>query len=257
MPKADCSIITETPGIDASHEQWSMLYTRYYIAAERADGKDVLEVACGAGIGLSYIAKHAKSVVAGDIDEANLQIATTNHADNAKVRVQYLDAHDLTFPDNSFDLVLLYETIYYLDDPSRFVTEAKRVLRPGGTLIVVSVNCNWSGFNPSPFSARYLTAPDLFSLISTAGFSVELFGAFPDVIEGTKQRVVSLVRQVAVKLHLIPKSMKGKELLKRLFMGKLKPLPDKLKEGAAPVEPLSAISSGDPRPEYKAIYAFA
>ena len=65
MPAPDYSIITEIPGIDASQEQLSMLLTRYHVAAERAEGMDLLEVACGAGIGLEYLAvrQGAKTIV--------------------------------------------------------------------------------------------------------------------------------------------------------------------------------------------------
>lgn len=46
------------------------------------------------------------------------------------------DAQELPFPDASFDTVVCGEAIYYLDEPERFIAEAYRVLRPGGTLLI-------------------------------------------------------------------------------------------------------------------------
>jgi len=36
-----------------------------------------------------------------------------------KIKVDLMDAHDLKFPDKSFDIVLLYEAMYYLKDPEK------------------------------------------------------------------------------------------------------------------------------------------
>lgn len=42
-----------------------------------------------------------------------------------KIKVELMDAHNLNFPDKSFDLVLLYEAIYYLEEPQKFVAGAQ------------------------------------------------------------------------------------------------------------------------------------
>ncbi|MBI2099171.1 class I SAM-dependent methyltransferase [Candidatus Uhrbacteria bacterium] len=48
------------------------------------------------------------------------------------------DAHALPFPDNSFDLVLCIEVLEHLKSPERAIAEMKRVLRPGGKLILTT-----------------------------------------------------------------------------------------------------------------------
>jgi len=58
----DYTTVTEMPGLKASREQLAMLYTRYAFAAKFCDGKDVLEVGCGAGQGLGYLATKARKV---------------------------------------------------------------------------------------------------------------------------------------------------------------------------------------------------
>ena len=84
-------------------------------------------------------------------------------------------------------------------------------------LIVCSVNKSWSAFNPSPFSTAYYSAPELFALFTEHGFRTEIFGAFPTTTDSLLRKVVSLIKRTAVSLHLIPRSMKGKQWLKRIF----------------------------------------
>jgi len=164
-----------------------------------------------------------------------------------------LDGHALPFADRSFDVVLLYEAIYYLARPDAFVREARRLLRAGGVLIICSANPERQDFNPSPFSARYLNAGDLTSILDAHGFRARVFGAFPVARHGSGA-VVSAIKRAAARLHLIPKSMKGKEWLKRLFLGPLEPFPAEVHENIAsfhaPV-PLAPEVAAD----FKVLYA--
>jgi hypothetical protein len=51
--------------------------------------------------------------------------------------------------------------------------------------------------------------------------------------------------------------MKGKELLKRIFFGRLTPIPRELSPGVAPIEPLVRIEEAGDLTKYKMIYAVA
>ncbi|MGH2400581.1 MAG: class I SAM-dependent methyltransferase, partial [bacterium] len=99
--------VTEVPGSGATREQLAMLYTRYHFAATHCAGKDVLEVACGPGIGLGYLGRSARVVVGGDYDETMLQTAHAHYRDRA--RVLRLDAHTLPFAGRAFDVIILFE----------------------------------------------------------------------------------------------------------------------------------------------------
>lgn len=66
--------------------------------------KEVLEVACEAGIGLGYLARNARKVIGGDYDGKLVQIAKGHYED--RVEVRQLDAHNLPFDDKSFDIVI-------------------------------------------------------------------------------------------------------------------------------------------------------
>jgi hypothetical protein len=124
-------------------------------------------------------------------------------------------------------------------------------------LLIATVNINWSEFSPSPFSTRYFSVPELGKLLQGDGFKVEFYGAFSTTPKTPKQKIISNIRRTAVALHLIPKTMKGKELLKKIFYGKLITLKEEIEEGVCEYEPPENISSNKPNFEYKVIYAVA
>lgn len=225
--------VTEIPEGKASQEQLERLYARYKFAGEFCNQRNILEVACGSGIGLGYLANNANKVVGGDIDEELLAIPKRTYHERRNIKIARFDAENLPFKEKRFDIVLLYEAIYYIKHPERFTREVVRVLGPGGKLIVCTVNKDWADFNPSPMSEKYFSVSELHSLLSQVFPRVELFGAFPVSQKGSKDVLLSLIKRIAVSFHLIPKTMKGKEFFKRFFFGKLTPLPFELDEGAA------------------------
>jgi len=249
----DYTSVTEVPGLGASGEQMSMLVTRYNLASDLCVSKDVLEIACGSGIGLGYMAQKARRVVGGDLNEHVLRIALRHY--DGRIPLVRLDAERLPFAKQTFDVVVLYEAIYYLATPGTFLDECQRILRHGGTVAVCSVNREWPDFNPSPFSHRYFSAGELQDLLRDHGFEVCLYGAFRTGNKLVRDRLVSWLKRTAVALNLIPKTMKGKEWLKRLFLGKLTEIPPEIGDGMAAVEQLDLIRGESPQPQYKVVYA--
>ena len=248
----DYATVTETPGTAALPETLDALRTRYDLAADLSAGGDLLEVACGPGIGLGYLQRRCARVVGGDCDEGLVDQARRHYGD--RVRVDRLDAGALPYPDDSFDAVLLLEAIYYLPEPAAFVAEARRVLRPGGVLLICSANPERPDFNPSPFTFRYFSARELADLLADHGFTVELAAAFPVAAAGAAGRFYGLLRNVAVKLRLIPRTMGGKELLKRILYRNLQPLPAELTD-QGDVVPLEAVPAQTAVTGHKVIYA--
>ncbi len=250
---ADFTTVTEVPGVGASAQQLEMLYSRYVYAASFCAGKDVLEVACGAGTGLGYLGRRARRVVGGDVTGPLLRRAGLHYQD--RVHLVRLDAHVLPFRPASFDVVVLFEAIYYLSRPERFVDECRRVLRPGGVLLVCTVNKEWSDFNPSPFSTRYYSAAELSDLLAARGFRVEVLGAFSSRPATGREWAISMVKRSAVALRLVPRTMAGKQLLKRVFLGRLAPLPAEIRDGCAEYVAPSPIAEPSEAPGYKILYA--
>lgn len=256
MPSSpDYTIVTELPGGRASREQISRLYHRYRTAVPFARGREVLEVGCGAGQGLGYLAREARRVVGGDCTEASLLEARRHY--NGRASLVRLDAQHLPFPDASFDLVALFEAVYYLSRPEQFFGEARRVLRDGGTLLVSTVNCQWVDFNPSALSVHYLSAPELARSLRRQDFDVKLYGAYRAALETAREKAVSALKRSAVALGLMPRSMKGKEFFKRIFFGRLEPLPVEIEDGLAEYLPPEPVAADETDTRHKILYAVA
>lgn len=213
----DYEAVTELAGEEVSSEQLARLCNRYYWAADYCDGKDVLEVACGTGPGLGYLGKTARSVIASDISETIVARAKAHYAD--RFRILQLDATATGLPDASVDVILIFEALYYIPDPARFVAECRRLLRPGGSVLVSNANKDLFDFNPSPHSHVYHGVRELGELFGAAGFKTEFFGATPISEALLLQRLLRPIKAVVVKLNLMPKTMAGKKLLKRLVFG--------------------------------------
>lgn len=235
----DFSSVTEIAGHPVTQDQLDRAYSRYMFASEFTRGKDVLEVACGTGVGLGLMS--AQRVIAGDITFDFVKRVGSNAAQ--------LDAQFLPFGSSRFDIVILFEAIYYLPDARRFVREAYRVLRPGGVILVASSNREWIDFNPSPHSTRYYSCSELAELLSAERFHVESFVGFPAARGGLK----GMVKRTAVKMKLMPKTMKGKELFKRIFVGKLKPF--ELRVGSADYQKPERIDPNQTPGKFRVLYA--
>jgi ubiquinone/menaquinone biosynthesis C-methylase UbiE len=231
-----------------------MAISRYALARRYAAGRRVLEIACGSGQGLGFVGQAAASIVGGDITESLLNRART-HLQNRIPLVRF-DAHQLPFQAGSFDVIQLHEAIYYMRDPARVFADCRRALRPGGTFIVTSINPDWTDFNPSAHALGYLRAPDLAALLRQTFASVDVRFGFPVSNGGLRDSALSSAKRVAVRLHLIPKTMRGKTWLKRLVFGRLTPVPASLADGFAPVqEPIAAPL--DEAMRFRTIYAIA
>jgi Methylase involved in ubiquinone/menaquinone biosynthesis len=247
--------VTEISGDQVSSEQVERLCHRYYWAGTWCAGKDVVEAACGTGQGMGYLKSLAKSLEAGDISEPILDIAKKYYKD--KVPLSLFSAQDMPFSDSSKDVILLFEAIYYLPDVNQFLSECKRILRPDGKVLIVTANKNLYDFNPSPNSNEYYGVMELNKLFSHNGFSCEFFGYFPIDKISLLQRLLRPTKKMVVSLGLIPKTMAGKKLLKRLVFGRLQQMPAEITEEMYPYLPPDSIGSQYPDQKHKVIYCAA
>ena len=98
--------------------------------------QDVLEVAAGTGLVSEVVAPGVARYMATDATAEMLEQLRVrlDAVDNVEMRVA--DALALDFPDSSFDAVIIANLLHLLPEPSRALGEARRVLRPGGKLLV-------------------------------------------------------------------------------------------------------------------------
>lgn len=155
------------------------------LAAEDAAGRDpVLELAAGTGLLTVALARHAGQLLATDRSPEMLAVLQQRlkAAGHDRVQVQVADALATGLPDASFDVVVMANLLHLLPNPGQALTEARRVLRPGGRLIaptfchgetltahIVSRILGLSGF---PVVTRF-GGPTLYKLLEAHSFVVE------------------------------------------------------------------------------------
>lgn len=102
----------------------------------------ILDLGCGIGGSTCYLlAKGARSgtgVTLSPVQAERAQVRAQQLGFGDRARFQVANALDLPFADNSFDLVWSLESGEHMPDKARFLQEACRVLKPGGTLLVAT-----------------------------------------------------------------------------------------------------------------------
>lgn len=251
----DYSAVTEVSGEFVSQEQINRIAHRYIWASTFIEGLDVLELACGSGQGLGLLNQQAKSLTAGDITKSLVDIAN-NYYEN-RINVQVIDAHQIPLSDSSIDVVILFEAIYYIRDIEIFLNECKRVLRAGGKLLITMPNNQLYDFNPSPHSTTYFSCNSLSVLLQLNGFKCNFYGYLRVRDVSIRQKIFRPIKKIAVALNLIPKSMAGKKLLKKLVFGNLVQMPSEISLTDCAYEKPFIISDINSRLDYKVIYCEA
>lgn len=103
---------------------------------------DVLDVGSGDGVLAALLAPRARSLTCLDRSARVLDAARKRLAHLPNVGLCEGDMHDLPFAADAFDQALLFHVLTYSEDPARALTEALRVLRPGGDLVLATLHAH-------------------------------------------------------------------------------------------------------------------
>lgn len=99
----------------------------------------LLDVGTGTGRLLEVLAPKVEQAIGVDQSREMLALARANLAragiDNADIRQG--DMYALPFESDSFDVVTIHHVLHYADDPAAALAEAARVVKPGGSVLVV------------------------------------------------------------------------------------------------------------------------
>ncbi len=173
-------------------EIWYEHFHRYAFAWAHARGRRVLDAACGEGYGAALLAGVAASVLGVDLDEAAAGHARERYADRGNLR---FELHDVTLldalPDASFDLIVSFETLEHVEAQDRMLRGFRRLLAPGGVLLVSSpdkANYSDAGGHVNPFHVRELYR-DEFEALLGAHFPARLLYAQKLLFQGALWRV--------------------------------------------------------------------
>lgn len=113
---------------------------RYALSLPVVSGKLVLDIASGEGYGAALLARNARAVTGVDIDAAAVQHAREQYADHSNLQFLEGSCAAIPLPDQSVEVVVSFETIEHHDQHEEMLLEIKRVLKPGGVLVISSPN---------------------------------------------------------------------------------------------------------------------
>ena len=122
------------------------------------DNPIVLELGCGEGRGIDIILKKSKSYTAIDkiksvIDELSLKYKNNNFSASNFPPLEEIQ-------DNSFDTIISFQVIEHINDDELFISEIKRILRPGGIALITTPNIKMT-LTRNPWHIREYTSKQL------------------------------------------------------------------------------------------------
>jgi ubiquinone/menaquinone biosynthesis C-methylase UbiE len=109
---------------------------RRFALANVAPGDRMLDLGCGAGELAADLAHAGRRVIAVDVAQAALERARSRHPE-LDLRLIALDG-PLPFADGDFDAVWSSEVIEHVADTARWLSEVRRVLVPGGRVLLTT-----------------------------------------------------------------------------------------------------------------------
>jgi ubiquinone/menaquinone biosynthesis C-methylase UbiE len=141
---------------------------------------ELVEVACGSGVFLASHANHVRRIAGLDISGIQVRLARRRLADRVvagSAEIVEGDALALPWADESFSAATCMGSLEHISDPATALLEMRRVLRPGGRLVIsygmdpsneesVRQMKEWGIPNPSEEEARKLVEEAGFSLVT-------------------------------------------------------------------------------------------
>lgn len=173
----------ERLGLGYPHSPWWGEHrSRYQFAAGYVHEAAVLDVACGSGYGGRILRlSGARFVVGADVSEEALRAAGTQRVPG--LHLVQANVGRLPLPDDCVDVVTSFETLEHVDDPGAMLAELRRVLRPGGTLVLSTPNAlvtrPVNGVPANPYHVREFTPLELRAMLDQHFADVRQLGQLP------------------------------------------------------------------------------
>ncbi len=139
----------------------------------------ILEVGCGGGALLAFLAARGHTVLGVDILEEAVLLASQAAPSSQVLRA---DAARLPFPDESFDRLVSHHLVEHLEDLSGALKEWRRVLRRGGLMAICTPNRLYPSprIFEDPGHVRVYERKELEEVVRNGGFTVlDSFTVFP------------------------------------------------------------------------------
>jgi len=150
---------------------------RYLLARTVVAGRRVLDIACGEGYGAALLADSAARVVGVDIDRDAIRHAAGRYV-RPNLYFFQADAQRFALAPASVDVVVSFETLEHFPDQAPFLAALKRVLVPGGVLLISTPNKGEYNreADPNPHHARELDRAEFVALLGRYFANVQVYG---------------------------------------------------------------------------------
>ena len=150
---------------------------RYAFAVRYAGGRRVLDVACGEGYGSAALAAAgAAGVIGVDVSASACEHARQKYGLDARVG----RAERLPIDTASIDLVVSFETLEHVAEPAAFLDECRRVLVPGGRVVISTPNRDVyghrTGEQPNPYHCSEMSQAEFTAALGSRFTGLRLFG---------------------------------------------------------------------------------
>lgn len=146
----------------------------YIHAATLAEGLHVLDAGCGEGFGTQTLTDSAREVTGVDYSAQAIEFSRKRW-DRSNLSFRRVD---LTAPgdfDEQFDLVLNFQVVEHIDDPTPFLEGLRDRIAPGGRLMLTTPN-RLKTFSENPYHVREYTREELSELLGRVFSEVEIHG---------------------------------------------------------------------------------
>jgi ArsR family transcriptional regulator len=148
---------------------------------------DIVDLGAGEGLLSQLLARRARSVTCIDNSPAMVKVGTALAKDNSIDNLSYQlgDIESIPLADGCADLAILSQALHHANHPPRAITEALRILRPGGRLAILDLKQHQFDKARELYADRWLgfTPNQIYAWMQEAGFtdvSVDSVAREPD-----------------------------------------------------------------------------
>jgi ubiquinone/menaquinone biosynthesis C-methylase UbiE len=137
-------------------------------------GERILDAGCGSGAAMKQLLRQVGCTVIG-VDRSATMIAAARRRLGGAAELHPTDIAEMPFADGTFDAILALNVLYFCDPRHRMIDSLRRVLRPGGRMVVYVTHrrsmASWSFAHKGVH--RLFDEPSLAEALIAGGFAAE------------------------------------------------------------------------------------
>lgn len=159
---------------------WGEHIHRYEEVVKNLNGDEkILDIACGSGFGTNILSENTKAqVYGGDLSDEAINLCDSKWKRDNLSYLQ-MDGTKLPFEDNTFDVIVSFETIEHTTLYNEMLLELKRVIKPSGTIYISTPNIiinSPTGIVTNPFHTQEWNFKELKEILNAIFTSTNIYG---------------------------------------------------------------------------------